>query len=53
MARIATTWEAVRDRYPEQIQEIVARLRKSKSKFKKAAPEDLWWSFSVAWRCDE
>lgn len=52
MAHIATTWAEVHRRYPTQIEEVLKELRASRSKFKNAAPEDLVWCFSVAWRCD-
>jgi len=43
--RLETTYELAKERHPEQVEEIIATLRRSKSKQKNANPEDLNWYY--------
>lgn len=43
------TYSQAKERHPELVQEIIAKLRKGRSKHKNAAPEDLQWFY--AWAC--
>jgi hypothetical protein len=40
------TYEEVLTRYPQRVTEALARLRKSKSKWRNASPETLTWAYS-------
>jgi hypothetical protein len=49
---LETTYEVVKERYPEAVATAVARLRKGKSKHKDAPEENLTWSFDWSIRID-
>jgi len=44
--RRPVTYEEVQTRYPQRVAEALARLRKSKSKWRNASPETLTWAYS-------
>ena len=44
--RLDISYEAAKERHPEQVAEVIETLRKSKSKQKGSAPEDLKWYYN-------